>query len=571
MLLWVQRRSWARVVGTDARERGEGLGRWFLALGAATALAVALIAPTVADAEALPALAPDCPACATASGGSRVINIFGEMNGTPPAQWYPTDTPPPVQGWAAQATTDLSAIEATTSTTAAAGESIGAGLLGAGGSAGFLASPLNLVEVLGPAGLGAADTILLVHDGKLLFQALFGSGPAPSQPEDYTLINWKTYGGSLANSWGGPDSTQAKRALGNAWNLPGWWAQWSLGYNNFATEVNAEAPVAPVPTAGTRLNFKSSWGTHAYYILARDLPGSLQPWNSNSGPADATFDAPSLPSRQNSVSRLNTQLALPEYHTLRLELQHMLDSRCSPDPTSTTVVVPTILPDETPSDYQQCLTTLGLSANVTSLAETDTTVGNGDVVETDPEAGTSVQSGSTVDVAANPQQPQVTQADPRCDVNNGSGSIGDPDNPPSDGTNYPAYQLVQGSPYQAAADPTGSSPAQTQIPLRWGTVGWGWRHILQNHPYTSADQQQTMQALATDTSPTISDGYASTNQWDFHLVYTAPDGSGGTLECARTVRVEYYQDPKAANAGVQGIRGIQNSFTGAYLGGIPGH
>jgi hypothetical protein len=65
--------------------------------------------------------------------------------------------------------------------------------------------------------------------------------------------------------------------------------------------------------------------------------------------------------------------------------------------------------------------------------------------------------------------------------------------------------------------------------------------------------------------------FASTNQWDFHLFYTEPDGSGGTIQCLRTVRVEYYQDPRAAAAGVQGIRGIQNSYTGLYLGGIPGH
>lgn len=58
-------------------------------------VAVLLLVTGSARADALPALAPDCPACATDAGGARVINIYGEMNGTPPLQWYATDTPPP--------------------------------------------------------------------------------------------------------------------------------------------------------------------------------------------------------------------------------------------------------------------------------------------------------------------------------------------------------------------------------------------------------------------------------------------------------------------------------------------
>ena len=125
-------------------------------------------------------------------------------------------------------------------------------------------------------------------------------------------------------------------------------------------------------------------------------------------------------------------------------------------------------------------------------------------------------------------------------------------------------------PDTATVDPTGSSPAQLAIPLRWGTVDWGWRHILQTHPYTAADRQQTIEALATDADPTPSNAFTSRPQWDFHLYSTAPDGSGGTIQCVRTVRVDYYQSTAAANAGVPGIRGIQNSFTGAVVNGSPG-
>ena len=495
------------------------------------------------------------------------MSIFGELNGTPPLSWYPSDSTPPVQGWSTQAQQDLSTLEADTSATSDTGAAIGEGLMGAGSEAGVLASPTDLLIALGPVGLATADTVLLVHDGDLLFHALFGSEPQYQGSGD-KLMGWIAstnpyYPRTLGVAFSGVDSSLAEQALGDAeWNSPGWWAWWRTWTDSSMTEENWEAPA---PSVGTRLDWSGGWGTHAFYLLAQDLPGAVEPYTTESPQPDATLPAPPLPSSQDLEANLNTALARPAYHVLRLELQHLLDPRCSPDPESATVTVPEVLNDETPADYQQCLASLGLESSVSALNETDTTVGNGDAVETAPEPGSSVQPGTTVDIAANPQTPQVSQPDPRCDVDNGEGSPGDPGNPPSDGTNYPAYQLVQDSPYPAAVDPTGESPPQTQIPLRWGTVDWGWRHILQKHPYTSADQQQTMQALATDGVPTPT-GFKSRPQWDFHLFYTEPDGSGGTLQCARTVRVEYYPSEAAEKAGVQGIRGIQNSFTGAVVG-----
>jgi hypothetical protein len=230
-------------------------------------------------------------------------------------------------------------------------------------------------------------------------------------------------------------------------------------------------------------------------------------------------------------------------------------------------LIPTPGSNESASDYATQLQQEGLQVNVTTLPETDTTVGNGGVVQTNPEPGSVVATNSTVNVAANPGVPKVSQEDPRCDVDNGDGSPGDPGPAPPDGTKYPPYQLVGGSPYTADVDPSNSSPPQTQIPLRWGKKEWGWRHILQKHPYSSADDEQTEQALATDPSPMPS----WTNQWVFHYFYKMPDGSGGTIECVRSVSVDYYQDDKAAKQGVSGIRGIQDSYVGLYTGGVPGH
>jgi hypothetical protein len=225
-------------------------------------------------------------------------------------------------------------------------------------------------------------------------------------------------------------------------------------------------------------------------------------------------------------------------------------------------LVPTPGTNESAADYETQLTQAGVQANVTTLPETDTTVGEGDVVETNPEPGSVVAPDSTVDVAVNPKPPKVSQPDPRCDVDSGDGSPGDPDPAPADRTGYPAYQLVQGSPYTADVDPTNSSPPQTQISLRWGTIDWGWRHILQKRPYSGADQQQTEQALATDSNPML--GWKTTSQWVFHYFYAMPDGQGDgdTITCVRSVPGEYWQDPNASKAGVTGIRGIQDSFTG---------
>jgi hypothetical protein len=308
-----------------------------------------------------------------------------------------------------------------------------------------------------------------------------------------------------------------------------------------------------------------------FYVPASEAI-SGPPGDYNGQTADEVIQSNGIadPGYDTTKQALTSALQSGDYPTLTAWLSYQLNPRCYPNPLNSTVTVPSISPDETPSNYENCLTTLGLSGSTTTLAETDTTVANADVTETSPESGDSVEPGTTVDIAVNPKTPQISEPDSRCNVDSKAGSPGDPGNPPSDGTNYPVYQLVKGSPYPAAVDPTGESPAQTQIPLRWGRVDWGWRHILQKHPYTSADEQQTMQALATDTAPTPG-GFASTNQWDFHLFYTEPDGSGGTIQCLRTVRVEYYQDPKAAAVGVLGIRGIQNSYTGLYTSGLPGH
>jgi PASTA domain len=444
--------------------------------------------------------------------------------------------------------------------------------MGAGGGAGFLASESSLMWAIPSVGLLAADTGLLIHDGTLLFDALFGSaGP----PQTYTLTGWySAYGyfdgsGTIGGTYVGVGTADAEAAMGDAvWNAPGWLALWNLGYNNNTTGAWDDTDF-PAPSGGTRVDFQSAnYPTlHAFYLLARDIPGSVTTYNPATDQPDYSLPAPALPGRSTAVSALNTELARPEYHTLRLELQHILDPRCSPDPTSSTVTVPSVLPGETPDDYEACLTSLGLSANVATLGATDTDVGDGDVVETVPDEGDVVQPGTSVAVAANPTTAKISQHDDRCDVDDGAGAPGSPGNPPADGTGYPNYQLVPNSPYPAGTDPSGSEPPQTSIPLRWGTKGWGWSHVLRNHAYTEADETQTEAALATDANPMPS----WSNQWVFLYFYDVDDGQGGSLQCVRSVPVNYWVNSNATDAGLTGIEGVQNSYTGAYLGGAPGH
>lgn len=290
--------------------------------------------------------------------------------------------------------------------------------MGSGADAAFVTPTLDLVWTLGPIGLAAADTGLLIHDGTLLFHALFGSAAPPQTGA--TLLRWASYGNhTIAGTWEGPNADAAEAAAGSdVWNAPGWAAEW-MWQNQEFTEV-PHGYDFPAPSQGTRVDFYNFdsmdnfyWGDHFYYLLARDIPGSVGTYDPNTDHPDYTLATPALPDRSTAASALNTELARPEYHTLRLEFQHLLDPRCSPDPTSSTVSVPSVLPGETPDDYTQCLSTLGLNANPTDTlpdAQVDWGAPSGDVVDTQPAPGEAVGPGSNVTIYANPAtMPTPTQ------------------------------------------------------------------------------------------------------------------------------------------------------------------
>ena len=110
---------------------------------------------------------------------------------------------------------------------------------------------------------------------------------------------------------------------------------------------------------------------------------------------------------------MTTALQSGNYPTLTAWLAHQLDPRCYPDPLSSTMTVPSILPDETPTDYIQCLSTLGLNANPTETlgdSQVDWGTPASDVVNVQPAPGVAVNPGSDVTIDANPDtMPTPTQ------------------------------------------------------------------------------------------------------------------------------------------------------------------
>jgi hypothetical protein len=549
-----------------------------------------------ARAEALSGLASTCPYCDTADGGARAINLFRAMGGTPQGGdgWYtPTDASdymPDGGSWTTQAQDDLGAVEESVGTDSGLGGALeGAGVAGGG---------ITGLAALGTVGLAAITAGVWVHDGHMLFHYLFDdSSGGPDPTEDFGSNGEWQYTSNLASegfscaadTFDGPNCpTSMPSGPGLVWIWHDSGGQTRQDVTPGPAEDTCQSGV-PAPWYGTQwsdagwtqyceLWTGNSWqwytfSVRTYFATVSEggVPVAGYPDDGSVTPpsgADVITAKPpyQMPPYYPEPDRSTTAQQLSAYLQSHPALANAVEHAIAP------VQVPAIQEGETPTAYASDLAAAGLQSHVVTMNATDTTAADGDVVEADPEPGTEVSPGTTVEVAANPSSPSISEPDERCDVDNGEGAPGSPGNPPSDGTNYPFYQTAPGTlaPYTATVDPTNSSPPQTTIPLRWGTTGWGWTHILLKHPYTSADEQQTMQALATDANPQAT-RFTRTNQWDFRYFYDMPDGVGGTIVCVRTARVEYYQDPKALAASVSGIRGIQNSFAGLYLGGVPGH
>ncbi|MDQ6914349.1 MAG: hypothetical protein M3155_00890 [Actinomycetota bacterium] len=231
--------------------------------------------------------------------------------------------------------------------------------------------------------------------------------------------------------------------------------------------------------------------------------------------------------------------------------EHQLDPRCHPDPTVSTVSVPDILDNESPSHYESCLATLGLTSHEETLSESDPDTADGAAAMTNPSAGTEVEPGSQVDVGKNPSVRVGATEDPRCKPQP-PGDVGDPgQNPPGYAGLNPAYQLQASYP---GSNPTLESRPPDSIELYWGTTRWGLRKIKLKHGYGEGDESDTKKAL---TNPPTGVLFASNQTWNFHDFYDVEQVDGGVLHCVRTVSVQYLPD-----RGQTQRKGITNSFSG---------
>jgi hypothetical protein len=313
---------------------------------------------------------------------------------------------------------------------------------------------------------------------------------------------------------------------------------------------------------GQRIYFPSSVGLNPAGDMSYGFAGEDDYWHATgpvedytSQPADVTTTTvPTDPGVSTITTRTKTELESGRYPTLLPWLDNKLGGS-SGDPTQTVTV-----PDCTGVTYATCVSRLqgaGLdNVEQYTLPETNLDAGNGEVVETDPEAGENVDPATTtVTVAANPPTAVKTEVDQRCE--SGEGPQPDPGPPLPDGTALPQYQTRETF---DSIDASGDFPPYPSmvIPLRYGTRRFGWRKIKMTHGYGTLDAEQTRLALETDQTPTPAK-WGSNNQRAFHYIYSASDGAGGTMQCVRSVIVEYAPDKNGY------FRGVQNSYQGALV------
>jgi hypothetical protein len=293
---------------------------------------------------------------------------------------------------------------------------------------------------------------------------------------------------------------------------------------------------------------------------------SSWPADGSGTPTRIQSDMPPRPERGGATADKIGQV-LHDHPALRKEIVYVLNRQDPEDQTAWTVTTvddgPAVgratVPDCTGVSYEACVTRLHAAGfdDVTqyTFPETILDAADGEVVDTDPESGDSVDPETTpVTIGVNPPTATKTQRDERCET--GEGPQPDPGPPLPDGTALPQYQTIE---MFSSLDASGDLPPYPpmMIPLRYGAKKWGWRKIKMVHGYGTLDAEQTRLALEVDSAPTPAK-WASRNQREFHYTYSVAVGSE-TIQCVRSAIVEYAPDPNGR------FRGVTNSYQGALV------
>lgn len=512
-----------------------------------------------ADTLALNATAlADCPACGTATGGAQVVN-YVEQLAPQTLSFSPSDSAtPPSEGWATSAT-NMATAEAdlagtASGTTSAAADAVvsttelievGAGAIPELCSPGFLC----------PAALAVAaftGGVVIGTGVKALFERFFG-GDDNNVDTSVTQEQWLRNNGSsdihVANSATAVvhpgEYYLTYRQYGQQWNY-----SWTGGVVIPQCNFGPAPPSNTIVRTGTTTGRCSSNPAQPVAAYAR-TPSMFLSHKSPLVPASAadttgatTYAAPAAPSRSAFATAATSALNEPNNHEFRLWLQHQLDPRCSPDPTSATVVVPDRLAGESTAAFVSCLENLGLEVSGHTVAAwaADLDASAGAVLAVD-HAGESKPVGSRIDVAENPDPLPVAQVassdtdedDDGCDLGATKGT--DP------GPGHDPFSSYIGS-YTDPTDPTNFLTIDDgPTYLLWGTTigptwgGWGFRHIYAKHGFGPDDVAATRAALAAPLGPpTPSAGTEAVDRW----VYVGLDlyFSASGAPCRRLVVVE---------------------------------
>ena len=181
---------------------------------------------------------------------------------------------------------------------------------------------------------------------------------------------------------------------------------------------------------------------------------------------------------------------------------------------------------------------LGLTANVTTLQQTDLDEPDGDVVLADPDSGVRVEPDSTVSIEVNPTKPTMKKNED-CRPSDAPAAADPGDRPPGYVGDSPEFQDYSGSPYPGI-DPRQTSTPSLGIHLYWGTPTWGYRHIAIKRGYGATDAAQTELALS---GPLYYQDPPNSNSttWVFDYQYPETSEDGSALQCQRRVIVQYQQ------------------------------
>jgi hypothetical protein len=324
----------------------------------------------------------------------------------------------------------------------------------------------------------------------------------------------------------------------------GFYDYWQTGTPERNCDMPRVAPPAGVTVVTTPFATATCYGIerltdyHLGYVTEDDFgaPGPIEDYTGQ--PYDRSTGVPPAPPQTTVEQAIDTELDKPENELLRDWLNYQLGSPGQTDPVTGDVNVPQpdVAPGESGEDFVNDLDELGLTnikIRILSTPDLDAAFAEGAVVSVSPSPGTSVEPDDEVEVTINrtAQRPNNGECDRSSRI--------DPGVPPS-GDEFELTDTFLGR------DPD-QGMAATDVPFRWGTEGWGFRHVAIGHGWDHGDDRSDTQAALLDPTPEAD----QPGSHRFYFFYVGPNRT----PCTRRVVARF-----ATLSGEPGERGIITSF-----------